>query len=65
MGTQRFAEEDAQDLAAQIKRYWWHNGFFDVKTEIIEAVHPRGREGMIYGVRSNLINGLPQGRGRQ
>ena len=52
----------AQKLAATIANYWRARG----ATVTVETFVVLGAEGRNYGIRSNLVNGLPvqDGRGR-
>jgi hypothetical protein len=47
----------AQRLCQMIKRYWSAAGFSSVETEIVSCTGTG--EKPVYGVRSNLKNGLP------
>jgi hypothetical protein len=47
----------AQRLCQVIKRYWSAAGFSSVETEIVSCTGTG--EKPVYGVRSNLKNGLP------
>jgi hypothetical protein len=51
-------QEGAAHLAARLREYWWKRGLSaDVR---IEQTTTRGG-GLLFCVRSNLVNGLPPG----
>jgi hypothetical protein len=50
----------AANLARRLKAYWTDAGF-DITVEVIHAGGPR--ESPVYGIRSNLIGGLPAATG--
>lgn len=57
-----FSKLGAQDLAGQIRDYWVRQGYL-VETWIVDERNGRGGKkdvsAIVYGVRSNLLNGLP------
>lgn len=54
-----FTKVGAMTLADQITAYWRTRGYPSVRAEHF-AIRGEG----VWGVRSNLWNGLPRGRGR-
>jgi hypothetical protein len=53
-----YTARGADKLKATILRYWLDRGFVNVRAERYEV-----SEG-IWGIRSNLVNGLPPRQGR-
>ena len=52
------SEQGAKQGAKNVMKYWHELGYKDVRAWP-ERV-PRGKSGFVWGVRSNLKNGLPQ-----
>lgn len=53
-------QDGAKTIAAEIKRYWAKRGHA-VEVRLVGA-YSEGIDGRgVYGVRSNLVNGLPPG----
>jgi len=55
------SESGARDLSMAIEAYWNRKGRA-VKTWIEPVLHPRyqAKLGVMYCVRSNMVNGMPQ-----
>lgn len=49
----------AEQLATRIQRYWHERGH---RTVVVETFVVPGTKNRCYGVRSNLVNGLPPAR---
>ncbi len=53
-------QSGAQEIAAQVRRYWAEQGYNNVQTTVEKlSLHDRDTS---YVVRSNLIGGLPPGQ---
>jgi len=55
-------KHDAETQARMIEVYWHRRGFPQVKCEVIDMIPPSSdkRRRSLYGIRSNLVNGVPQ-----
>lgn len=49
----------ATKTAAKIRNYWFERGYV-VKTVVIPCGYHAAAREVVYGVRSNLVNGWPQ-----
>lgn len=54
-----FTRTSARKLAHQIENYWHARGHKHVR---VQAVRLEGFDSLMYGIKSNLVNGLPPRR---
>jgi hypothetical protein len=52
-----------QRIAKQVREYWKRKGR-DLQTQIVREQDPVTGDRMVWGVRSNAVNGLPPRNGR-
>lgn len=60
-------EEAAHDLAARVRGYWAARGYV-VDVSIVPMGNPKaeaGKDRVVWGVRSDMVNGQPQRRAIQ
>jgi hypothetical protein len=57
-----FTETGARELARRVTRYWASMGYYPrVTVEVVSRQKIRGKETLLYGVRSDMVNGVPTG----
>jgi hypothetical protein len=52
-------QQGAERLAEELATYWQIRGFPNVKTWVVAEHANDNNIGTVYGVRSNLVGGLP------
>ncbi len=59
IGPDHLKHANAEKLAQRLTEYWAKLGYNDVTTTTIVEVAAKTPDRVVYGVRSNLIDGLP------